>query len=312
MTILTKLTLKDLQPILDAYNLGSYKSHSHIPHALGNTNYILTTSKRKYILKIFEHSTKKEIQYQLQIEEYLHKHRIPIPRIIHNTKNQALGIIKEKNFLLYEFVQGNHLKELSKALAIDLGKQVGNLHKTLLDLRISYHEKDYAFIEFLRKQLHKKKISPFLKQEREKTLQELDHLNVQYLRRSIIHSDLHPENILAQKKITAFLDWGDVHYDYLIYDLGTLIKNFFVRWRQQDLTYFKLFLKHYQKHIQLNVEEQKAIFTMTKVALLIGIQWMEEQEIKHPDKRKELQNDQQKFIHAYQNISKLNSKMLFS
>ena len=71
MAILTKLQNKDFENILENYKIGKHKSHKHLPWALGNTVYLLKTTRGKFILKIFENAKEDFINFQLKIMQLL-------------------------------------------------------------------------------------------------------------------------------------------------------------------------------------------------------------------------------------------------
>ena len=95
MVILSPLSLDDFKNILQLYNIGFYKSHKHISHALGNTVYFLETNKSKYILKIFEDSNENSILEQLKIMDYLSQKKVPVGNNIHSRTNKELIIYKK-------------------------------------------------------------------------------------------------------------------------------------------------------------------------------------------------------------------------
>mgnify|MGYP001578489679 CR=1 FL=1 len=64
---------KEIQKILDRYDLGEYKSHNHFSYALTNTVYKLKTNKETLIIKLFEHENKRVIALQTKIMDLLAK-----------------------------------------------------------------------------------------------------------------------------------------------------------------------------------------------------------------------------------------------
>ncbi len=134
MTILTKLDPEEFQKILEEYNLGNYKSHKHVSWALQNTIYIIKTTQETVVLKIFENSELPFINFQLQIMQYIAKHKIPVAEVILTKKGKSIFIFKGKKIMLQKFLNGKVPRQFTFVLIKDIAQKLGALDKTLLKL----------------------------------------------------------------------------------------------------------------------------------------------------------------------------------
>ena len=96
MAVLTKFEKEDFAKILENFSIGKYKSHKHISWALGNTVYILRTTRGKFILKIYENSDPKFIDFQIKIMQLMEKEKLPSPKIMETTKGKSLLIFNNQ------------------------------------------------------------------------------------------------------------------------------------------------------------------------------------------------------------------------
>jgi len=311
MTILTKLTKKEFSDLLKDYNIGNYRSHKHVECALGNTNYILKTAKGKFIFKIFEQDDKKSVRYQLDIEEFLNRKGIDIPKIIFTKKGKDILALKNKPAAVYKFVPGTHPKRFPKELVKDIAQSLAFMHEKLLKLKLRGKEDFPKANEAIDFSIKKYRIKPpdYVSEQCKKVNEELKKINYKLLKKSIIHSDLSDMNFLVEKnKLKAFLDWGDAHRDFLVHDMAILLKDIFIRPDKIKKDKITLFMKNYQKIIKLSNEEKKALLIFIKVALLCEILWEEWQKEKHPDKVKELGKSIKKGIKRYKLVDGLSSR----
>ncbi len=308
---LTHLKKKDFEEILSNYNIGKYKKSKHIPFALGNTVYILETTKGKYVVKIFERAKLDYIKYQIKIMNFLSLKKIPVPGLIKTKNKKFLLIRKDKRILIQKFVEGKIPKKLSEKLIKDIADKMGLMNKHLLKLKL--HSKDHKFNPLEFKGRNTKDFD--FKEEENKLLKELRKLKRKKLKRSVVHGDCHSVNLLVKNdKLKAVIDWDDVHEGYLIYEISTfIVHSFFItplyyRSGKFNKNQLRLFLKQYQKHVKLNQEERKAIYYFIKQRLLGVIGWHSKQMKIHKDLAKNLKRNQLRQITQYQFLNKISLK----
>jgi homoserine kinase type II len=303
MAILTKMAKADFDSLLSRYDIGRYRSSKHIDYALENTNYIVNTTKGRFVLKIFEKVKESRLRFQISIEEYAHKRGIKTPRLMPSRKGQNIVRFKGKNVIVYEFVDGRHIKKMPPNLVRDLAQNVGFMHLQLLKCKI--RPDSWAMADRL---IHSYKARPkerWARMEFKRLDQELKSLDYNMIRKSMTHGDLAYLNLLCREgKLVAFLDWADTHRDFLVFDIAILITHCFMKKRGFDRRSTALFLKEYQKSIRINEEEKKALYYFIKVRCMGGILWCEMQLKSHPDKKESLQETISSIILQYKRLER--------
>ncbi len=67
MAVYTKINNKQIKFIEKKYNIGKIENYSGIKKGIENTNFLLKTKKKKYILTIYEKRVQKKISHFLLI-----------------------------------------------------------------------------------------------------------------------------------------------------------------------------------------------------------------------------------------------------
>jgi len=288
MTILTNLTRNDFEDILSNYSIGNYISHKHIERALGNTIYLVKTSNNKFIMKIFENSDPRFIDYQINLTDIAENNKLPVPKNIITKTGKKLLLYKDKRIIVQEFIIGRHPKKLSNILIIDIANKQARLNKALFKAKLKniynwggdYHFSLMAF--------NVKKFEDFnIRKEEQKILSKLKHIDKSQLRKSAVHGDFHSVNLLVKNdRLNAILDWDDAHEDYFIHDLSCFIAHSFIKPNLAYQNQIRLYLREYQKVLPLNIEEKKAIYYFIKQRYLGGICWQIKQTKNHKNMKK--------------------------
>ena len=72
MAVYTPIEKNSLVSLLNNYDIGDLKSFEGILEGVENTNYKITTSKKKFILTIFEKRVnEKELPFFIQLQKHL-------------------------------------------------------------------------------------------------------------------------------------------------------------------------------------------------------------------------------------------------
>ena len=308
MAVLTKLVKRDFEYILATYNVGSYIDHKHIPLALGNTVYFLKTDKGKFILKIFEGSSLEFMINQIKLEEFLYR-KAPVAENIRSKTGIVLQNYKKKYFKLQKYVWGRHPKKFSSGLVKDLAVNMAMLHKCLGKLdtkKIQIREGDV--FEFMKMKCAKSSYQGFpLQLEVDKLKKIISRLNINALRKEVIHADILSDNLLVKNnKVVAIIDWDDVHRGFISYDIATFLCKELINNKSVKEKKIKLFLKSYQHYNKLNNEEKIAIYHFMKFRLLTSANWTLIQMKHHKDIIGSLDIEFEKKIKKYNHFHNFN------
>ena len=91
MAVHTRLNKKDFERILSFYHIGDLVDFLGIEEGIENTNYLIKTSKNKFILTIFENRVnKKNLPFYLNLMFYSQKKKINCPEPISDKKGKLI------------------------------------------------------------------------------------------------------------------------------------------------------------------------------------------------------------------------------
>lgn len=302
---LTRFSQQDFETLLSKYNIGTYRSHSHIDFALENTDYIVNTSKGNFFVKVFESTSRKDVEYLLTIEEHLMSLGAKVPKVIYSRDNENIVSHKRKPVTVYEFVKGRHPKRFSRALVIDLAESLGSLDQKLMQVNIAGRKSWPMADKLIQCMQEWKPAEGFVAQAYDDLCAELSTLDYGRLRTSIIHSDVSNVNFLVRgDKVTAFIDWGDAHRDYTVYEVAVPLAHIFANSGGFKTDKLSLFMQHYQKHVRLEDKEKRALYTFIKVRLMSAILWCNMQKQRHPEQVKHLNSDISYYVAEYKAIER--------
>ncbi len=304
MTILTKLSKKDFEKILEKYAIGKYRLSKHVTLALQNTVYFFWTSKAKYILKIYEKSDPNYINYQVRIMNFAFKKGLPIAEIMKTKQKKDLHFYKNHRILIQKFVSGREPKKFTNSLVKDIAKKQAKLNKNLMKMKL---EGKYVWkrdFQFKRMDERAGIIGDFdFTKEESYLLKEIRKLNKRKLRKSVIHGDFHSCNLIVDKnKLKAIIDWDDVHEDFLVQEIANFISHSFIKKNEIKKKHLKLYLREYQKYVKLNKEEKKALYYFIQNRYLGVIAWDEKQKKQHKDQTRKIDKWNDEMIKSYKTI----------
>lgn len=300
--ILTSLSSKDFKNILRNYNLGEYKSHTNFKHAFQNTVYIVITTKGKFILKIFEFSDKKFIEYQIKIMQYLSDKKQKVPKSFKNNKNKLISIFKDKLFVIQEFINGEGPKSFNYGLIKDAGKWIGKMDFELVKLKLKTKKFEIKFDDMPESRFVG---NIDIYKEWRLVADNLKKVNLKKIRISVVHSDITSANLIVEKNnIKAIIDFGDVGESPLISDPCSFLVEGLLTQRGNKIK-IRVFFKEYQKYICLNNEEKKALYYLTQRRFLQAIDFYHRQELKHKDESKKIERYLFRMIRNYFSFNKI-------
>ena len=130
MAVYTKITNKDILLLSKKFNLGKIIKFKGIKKGIENTNYLLKTNNKKFILTIFEKRVqKKDLPYFMKLMDILNQQKISCPKPIKDKDGRYLTLIKNKTACIVTFLNGKDKQNLNNKNCFDVGKNIGKLHK---------------------------------------------------------------------------------------------------------------------------------------------------------------------------------------
>ena len=227
MAVYTKINKKDILYINKRFNDEKFLSFKGIRQGIENTNYLLKSKNKKFILTIFEKRVaKKEIPFFMKLMDRLNDTMINCPKPLKNKDGKYLIKLKNKTACIVSFLQGKDKKILNINNCYDLGKVIAEMHLSTSKIKL-----------FRRNSMDVKNLNPLLKsiKFKSKKLAHIDSfLKINFddikkkwpkkLPSGIIHGDLFIDNIFFNKnKFSGFIDFYFSSNDFLMYEIAICI-----------------------------------------------------------------------------------------
>jgi homoserine kinase type II len=224
MAVYTKINISYINK---KFNIEKFISYKGIKQGIENTNYLLKTKKRKFILTIFEKRvSNKELPFFMELMEVLNSSKINCPRPIKNKDENYLFKLKNKKACIVTFLDGHDKKMLNIKNCYDVGKIIARMHLITKNIKI-----------FRKNSMGIKNLNPLLKsiKFKKQKFQNLDkflEINLKDIKKKwpnilpkgIIHGDLFIDNIFFKKnKLSGILDFYFAANEYLIYEIAICI-----------------------------------------------------------------------------------------
>ena len=228
MAVYTKIGLDEINLIEKNFSIGKILNYSGIKKGIENTNYLIKSKKRKFILTIFEKRVNsRDLPFFMKLMSGLSKSKIKCPEPVETKKGKYLFKLKGKNACLVTFLEGKDKNNLNSKECFVIGKNIARLHNSSKKLKI-----------FRKNSLSVNSWGPLLKKISRtinKKFKDLtDNMKIDYtqikklwpkkLPIGIIHCDLFLDNIFFYKgRFHGFIDFYFSSNDYYAYDLAICV-----------------------------------------------------------------------------------------
>ena len=115
MAVYTKINKRDISYINTKFKNEKFISFKGIKQGIENTNYLLKSENKKFILKIFEKRvSKKEIPFFLKLIEGLNNSKINCPKPLKTINGNYLIKLKNKTACIVSFLNGKDKKLIQR------------------------------------------------------------------------------------------------------------------------------------------------------------------------------------------------------
>lgn len=225
MAVYTHVPGEELARFFERYDEGSLLSAKGIAEGVENSNYLIDTSKGRYILTLYEKRVREEdLPFFMALTEHLATKGLPVPGPIHDRSGQVLQRLEGRPACLIEFLTGVSLDEPDPAACREIGQFLARMHLAVADFdgsrpnTLSLHgwralaaDCGHGLTD----------IAPDLGRL---VATELDELSAHWpasLPQGVIHADLFPDNALFHDgEISGVIDFYFACTDSFAYDLA--------------------------------------------------------------------------------------------
>ena len=277
MAIYTKISSKDILLIEKNYNLGKIIHFKGIKKGIENTNYLLKTKDKKFILTLFERRVhKKDLPFFMNLMDKLSKYKINCPKPQKNKRGSFLIKIKNKTASIVSFVEGKDKLKLNPKNCYEIGKNVAKLHRA--SKKIKLYRKNSLSLKDWPKLLNRignqsKIISPNLSSLMKNSFLQIKNKWPKNLTYGIIHADLFIDNIFFKKnKFHGYIDFYFACNDFLMYEIAICINALCFDKKNNKFIFNKKksknLIKGYSKIRKFSDKEKKYLNVLCKGAAL--------------------------------------------
>ena len=227
MAVYTKINKKDLLYINKKFNGERFLSFKGIKQGIENTNYLLKSKNKKYILTIFEKRvSKKEIPFFMELMDELNTSKLNCPKPLKNKDGKYLINLKNKTACIVSFLQGKDKKNLNIKNCYDIGRVIAQMHLHTKKIKL-----------FRKNSMGVKNLNPLLKSIKFKSKKftnidkflkiNFDNIKKKWPKKlpgGIIHGDLFIDNIFFKNnKLSGIIDFYFAANDYFMYEIAICI-----------------------------------------------------------------------------------------
>ena len=227
MAVYTKITKKDISYINKKFTNEKFTSFKGIKQGIENTNYLLKSKNKRFILTIFEKRVlKNEIPFFMKLMSKLNTSKINCPKPLITKDGKYLIKLKNKTACIVSFLLGKDKKILNLKNCYDIGKAIAEMH--LSTKKIKLFRKNSMGIKNLNPLLKSIKLNSKKFANIDKFLKiNFDDIKKKWPKKlpsGIIHGDLFIDNIFFNKnKFSGFIDFYFSSNDYLMYEIAICI-----------------------------------------------------------------------------------------
>ena len=277
MAVYTKINLKHINYIEKNYNIGKIKSFTGIKKGIENTNYLLKTKNKRFILTLFEKRVqKKDLPFFMNLMDKINKQKINCPKPQRNKKGSFLIKIKNKTGSIVSFVEGKDKLKLNHKNCYEIGKNIAKLHRA--SKKIKLYRKNSLSLKEWPKLLSKignksKVINPNLNSLMKNSFLQIKNKWPNDLPRGIIHADLFIDNIFFKKnKFNGYIDFYFACNDFLMYEIAICINALCFDKRNNKFIFNKKksrnLIRGYSKIRSLSSKEKRSLNILCRGAAL--------------------------------------------
>ena len=276
MAVYTKINKGDISFINKKFDIEEIISFQGIKKGIENTNYLLKSKNKKFILTIFEKRvSNKEIPFFMKLMDKLNNSKINCPKPLKNNDGKYLIKLKNKTACIVSFLKGKDKNKLDLKNCFEVGKIIAQMH--LVTKKINLSRKNSMGIKNLDPLLKSIKFRSNKFSNLEKflvnNLKEIKKNWPKKLPKGIIHGDLFIDNIFFNKnKLSGIIDFYFAANDYFMYEIAICInalcfdnKKSKFKINKQKI---KSLIKGYESIKKISLKEKKSLNILCRGAAM--------------------------------------------
>ncbi|WP_332065908.1 homoserine kinase [Bartonella sp. CB189] len=274
MAVYTDIHPNDLKKFLTRYSIGSLLSYQGIEDGIENSNFILHTTKGKFILTLYEKRiSKDDLPFFCSLMQYLNQREIPCPQPVIQNDGAMIGELAGRPAAIITFLEGVWMRQPNVYHCCEVGSNLARLHLAGQNFPLSRRNTlslvDWKLL-WKRCQMVEDKL---LEKFRKKINAELDFLEKNWpsnLPTGIIHADLFNDNVFfLNHRLSGMIDFYFACNDFFAYDLAICLNAWcFEHDHSYNLTKARKLLENYQRIRPLALLELDSMILLARGAAL--------------------------------------------
>ena len=276
MAVYTKINKKDIFYINKKFNVEKIISFKGIKQGIENTNYLLISKNKKFILTIFEKRVlKNEIPFFMKLMDKLNISKINCPKPLRTINGNYLIKLKNKTACIVSFLEGKDKEKLNPKNCFEIGKIIARMHLVTKKMKI-----------FRKNSMGIKNLDPLLKSIKFKSnksnnlkkflINNLKNIKKNWpkkLPKGIIHGDLFVDNIFFKKnKLSGIIDFYFAGNDFFMYEIAICINALCFDKKKSKFKInkqkIKNLIKGYESIKKISLKEKKSLNILCKGAAI--------------------------------------------
>tara|TARA_A100000164_G_scaffold375163_1_gene409622 strand:- start:245 stop:1210 length:966 start_codon:yes stop_codon:yes gene_type:complete len=276
MAVYTKINKKDIFYINKKFNVEKIISFKGIKQGIENTNYLLISKNKKFILTIFEKRVlKNEIPFFMKLMDKLNISKINCPKPLRTINGNYLIKLKNKTACIVSFLEGKDKEKLNPKNCFEIGKIIARMHLVTKKMKI-----------FRKNSMGIKNLDPLLKSIKFKSnksnnlkkflINNLKNIKKNWpkkLPKGIIHGDLFIDNIFFKKnKLSGIIDFYFAGNDFFMYEIAICINALCFDKKKSKFKInkqkIKNLIKGYESIKKISLKEKKSLNILCKGAAI--------------------------------------------
>lgn len=228
MAVYTQVSAEALATFLGKFDVGELISAKGIAEGVENSNYLVDTTKSRFILTLYEKRVSAEdLPFFLALLDHLADRGLPVPPAVPDRDGRTIHELEGRPACLIQFLSGVSVSHPTPAQARAAGAAMGRMHAAVADFPL-VRTNSMGFLTwqplFDRCGRDLDKIAPGLYDDLAFAIEDVVSFwfDADYDKTSI-HADLFPDNVLMLgERVTGLIDFYFACTDARIYDLAIM------------------------------------------------------------------------------------------
>jgi homoserine kinase type II len=227
MAVYTQVSAEALGAFLKGFDVGDLVSAKGIAEGVENSNYLVDTSRGRFILTLYEKRVAAEdLPYFMALLDHLAAKGLPVPPAIKDREGREIHELEGRPACLIQFLPGVSVTHPTPDQAHAAGSALGQMHGAVAEFALD--RTNSMGSQTWRAQLARcgrelDTIEPGLFDRVDEALDRVLDRWPQHLPKSAVHADLFPDNVLMLgDEVTGLIDFYFASTDIRAYDLAVM------------------------------------------------------------------------------------------